>query len=257
MRSLCNVVLACVLVSLTSPVLASFTVYNPPYPPEATIQEVISAAYGGLFVPAGAGGLDFTNGTISAVRIEDLNSSQEQPTISSLIGPIGGDDQLWKAEFISALAIASWGRYQMEFGYFEGESGGTYHKLFNQTGWADQVSGSAELSQLSGQVIRWARGGEYRVFSSLSGDTAADNWKDTAHPDHMITYRIDGLPDASEGIYTWLIFWEDKLPWEVQADYDYNDMVVQIKTRAIHVEVPEPGAAAAILLLGLLAIRMR
>jgi hypothetical protein len=47
--------------------------------------------------------------------------------------------------------------------------------------------------------------------------------------------------------------WEDKLPGEPYADFDYNDLVVQITATA----VPEPAAISAMLGLGALTTLRR
>jgi hypothetical protein len=227
---------------------AAFTSYNSPPPGEGSQPGILETVYGGgTFVPTSPGSKNFTNGAITAVRVEDTYN----PAVDGLTPPsplsttenIGNDDRLWSGNFHLASAEAIFGVYRQEFGYYNGASGGTYHKLFDQTGYGYDVQGSADLDplNLSNTTIRWARGGENRVLSSNPSDNQDGL-------DHLITYRIDGLGD---GQLTWLLFWEDKLSWEQNADFDYDDEVVQIK--AYHSAqplpaVPEPGTIALLLL---------
>ncbi len=236
------------LVAATTPVFAAFTPVNPPPYGDDTHREVLSVVYGGNFQPV-PGTLDLSNGSLVAVRIDDYQQSvptgPEQIAPTNLVGgPMGSDDQFWQADFRLASAEAIFGVYRQEFGYFDGISGGNYVKLFDQTGYGYNVDGSADLSSLSGHVLRWARGGENRVLSSLPSDNADGL-------DHMVTYRIDGLADARNlGMSTWVLMWEDKYPWEQNADFDYEDMVVQIKAMPI----PEPTMAGLLLAGALLGI---
>src|SRR4029078_9327257 len=147
-------------------------------------------------------------------RVEDIAAA---PTI---VTPPNGsqDDQLWQANFQLSSAEAIFGAFNQQVGYYLGASGGTYVNLFNSSGWGYGVTGGADLTSLSGQLLRWARAGQSRIVSSLISDN-------TDGKDHMVTYNIQGL---NNGKITWLIMFEDKFTGEEYADFDYNDLVVQI-----------------------------
>ncbi|HVT91096.1 MAG TPA: DUF4114 domain-containing protein [Tepidisphaeraceae bacterium] len=210
-------------------------------------QAILSRVYGGTFVPTSPGSNDFTNGTITAYRVEDsYNAILDGPNPPSPLSPnydIGNDDQLWTADFHSASAKAIFGDYHQEFGYYDGASGGTYHSLFQESGYGYDVNGHASLDGLPDGPIRWARGGEGRIFTSQASDNPDG-------VDHLITYRIVGLNNDK---LTWLLLWEDLLPGE-HPDYDYQDNVIQITACGgppIAPSVPEPGSIALIVVAGL------
>jgi hypothetical protein len=240
---------------------AGFTPINPPPFGEDTHQEIFSAVYGGNFVPTGALNLDFTNGTITATRVEDfvdptLSLSRFEPL--SLINSYGSDDQIWQADFQFASAEAKFAVFQQKFGYFLGLDGNEYHNLFDQTGLIYNVQGESSLAEVSGQVIRWARAGEDRIVSSRPSDNADGM-------DHMVTYQITGVdqPVIIDGqqvrgqqnnLIRWLVFFEDKFQGEQLFDFDYNDLVVEITATT---PIPEPGIAMPLVLAGLLGRRRR
>ena len=111
------------------------------------------------------------------------------------------------------------------FGYFAGASGGSFTQLFATSGSGFAVSGSG-LVDFTGGTWRWGRTGGPNVHSGLASENA-----DAV--DHMVTYRITGL--GSETV--WLVFFEDKNVGDEEADFDYNDLVVEIRA------VPTPMAA--------------
>lgn len=235
------------------PAYGAFTSYNPPPPWDATVQQVLNATYGGFFNPTGPSNRDWSNGTVSLIRVEDTYNPSTSPAAPlSLTENVGNDDRFWTANFLHAQAEAVWGVYQQKFGYYEGTSGGTYHNLFDVSGYAYDVTGSADLSSLSGKTIRFARAGENRIFSSDPANNTQDNL------DHLLTFRVEGL---NNGKLTWLLFWEDKLPWEQNADFDYEDLVIQVTATPSSGQtlpgVPEPTTLAMLLPMGLLALRRR
>ncbi|HEY7090824.1 MAG TPA: PEP-CTERM sorting domain-containing protein [Tepidisphaeraceae bacterium] len=236
---------------------AGYTPINPPPFGEDTHQEILSQIYGGTFVPLG---LDFTNGTVTATRVEDFTDPGEAKTPLQLVTSFGSDDQLWQSDFRFACAEAKFAVYKQDFGYFDGLTDNTYHKLFDQDGLDYNVTGDADLSSLSGKLLRWGRGGEDRVLSSRPSDNADGR-------DHMVTYLITGLDEPGTlpslrsqppaNLKRWLIFFEDKFQGEQGADFDYNDLVVEIT--ATQVAIPEPASAVSVAMLGgfLLARRGR
>jgi hypothetical protein len=233
---------------LSSARAAIYTVVNPPPPPEKNTSEILSHIYGGTFTPAG---LDYTNGVITAHRISDSAGSglSQRPLNlfeSNLPNGDGGgldsnpevdtSDQLWTADSVVATATARYALYNQRFGFFDGTSGGSYVPIFDVSGSDFNVSGAGSIGNLGGHTWRWARAGDnHSPFTSQNSDNPDS-------VDHMVTYRIDftGSSLGSTTVTTYLLFWEDKAP-DDHPDYDYNDLVVEI--RASRTDVPEPASA--------------
>jgi MYXO-CTERM domain-containing protein len=227
---------------------AIFTVVNPPPFPEKNTSEILSHIYGGNFTQAG---LDYTNGVITAHRIADGAGSGRSMRPLNLFEndlpgnpgggldtdpPVDTTDQLWTADSVVATAQARYALYSQRFGFFDGTSGGSYIPIFDVTGSDFNVSGAGSIANLGGHTWRWARAGtNFAPFTSQNSDNPLS-------VDHMVTYRIDfsssGL--GSTTVTTYLLFWEDKAPND-NPDYDYNDLVVEI--RASRTDVPEPASA--------------
>jgi hypothetical protein len=236
---------------------AGFTTINPPfYDNEATPLELMQS----LYAPSGPTfnkvGENYTNGTITATRLQDfldvLGIADGNPVTNLIVntgGNLNGVDQLWQANFSSVSAKAVFGTFGQEFGYFDGATGGTYHSLFTSSGFGFGITGAATITDnsLTSQIIRWARGGDNPLFTSLPTDNPDGL-------DHMVTFRIDGL---NNGVSTFLVMFEDKLPGQPVDDFDYNDLVVQII--ASPVAVPEPASAGLLVFgtLGAMAARRR
>jgi hypothetical protein len=230
-----------------SSAFGAFTTINAPIFAEDNRVQILSNVYGGTFTPVGPDNLNYTNGSITATRVNDLYQPlvDPAPTIIGGGGPIY-DDQVWNGAFTLASAQAVFGDFHQEFGYFDGASGGTYVKLFDVTGIHYDATGEADLSQLSGHTLRWARGGEDRVWSSQIYDNSDQK-------DHMVTYQISGLQDNK---LTWLLMWEDKKVGEIFADFDYNDLVVELKALP-RADVPEPTALMPLAFVGLAGLRRK
>jgi hypothetical protein len=221
------------------------TVFNPP-PNEQSHQQIFNRLYGGNFVAGPEGSFSFTNGSIYAERIEDqlFGTESDEPLDMASTGG-DGTDQFWNANFTFASAEAKFAAYEQTFGHRVGTEGGTFQQLFELEGSGYNVNGDANLNLISGQTIRWARGGQGRNFSSREADNS-DNY------DHMVTYQILDAPDgAPADDLTWLVFWEDKYLHE-PSDLDYNDLVVEIKANVI----PEP-AGLSLLAIGVLGLSRR
>lgn len=231
---------------------AVFTTVNPATPPEKSTNEILSHIYGGTFVPVG---VNYTNGVITATRIAD-NAAVGGRSIKPLnlfddnLGGGNGDgvntepladttDQLWTADSVVATAQARYAVYTQKFGFFDGTSGGSYVPVFDVTGDGFNVTGAGSIANLGGHTWRWARAGGFFTFTSQNVDNPSSI-------DHMVTYRVDfnsGGDLGSSTVTTYLLFWEDKAPNDnPPPDYDYNDLVVEI--RASRTDVPEPASAA-------------
>jgi hypothetical protein len=251
MRS-AGVVFACLLVgSICSPSMASFTTINAPAGGENSQAQILSHTYSGTFVPV-PGTLNYTNGTLIATRVEDTYTGNLTPLSPlSVTGNVGNDDQVWHADFKFVSAEAVFADYNQEFGYFDPTTN-AYTQLITNIGHNYNVTTtSVNISSLSGDTIRWARGGDNGVFSSRISDNPDG-------VDHMVTYRIDGLSDASSGMLTWVLFWEDMKKGQTGADFDFQDLAVQIKAMPlVSSPAPEPTAVAALAVAGLFGLGRR
>lgn len=197
---------------------AGFTPVNAPPDAELSHASVLSYTYGGSFTAAG---LSFTNGSITATRLEDFGASP------SLL------DQCWKGDLIGARAIGRWAGYEQKLGVIAGESGaGSFQELLTVSGNGINVTGSASATSLSAAGYRFARGGGGELMTSL----AADN---RGAVDQMVSYRLDGLDGIGT---TYLLCFEDLGPG-TNSDWDYNDLVVEVTTgNPAVVGVPLPPA---------------
>jgi hypothetical protein len=236
----------CLLALLAPTASGSFTQINPPHPGEDTHQQILSNVYGGTFLPFGAEGVDFSNGSILAKRVHDVIENRPGGP-QEMGGPTGGEDdsdQLWRALFQGATAEAKFAEFEQNFGYFPGASGGSYIQLFSVSGNGYNVSGEVNIPSLADTTLRWGRGGQGRVVSSLIADNQ-DN------EDHMVTYQILSAPDGGEVQQRWLILFEDIFRGEPFADFDFNDLAVEITA------IPEPSGLAVCAMLGAALARRR
>jgi len=211
------------------------TVQAPIYGGELSIAQILSGVYGETFA---ASGEDFVSAGITAKRMDDFG----------IIGPLSttgavgsAADEVWQGSFTKATAKARYAGYNQEFGYIDGESGGTYTKLLDVVGngTAPAVTGEAVDINVPG-LFRLARGGQNGVFSSKALDNADSL-------DHMVTYQIQGLADAGSFV-SWMVFFEDlnQIAGVQSSDRDFNDLAVELKAAV----VPLPPAA----LMGLIGL---
>lgn len=224
LRALCGAL----ILSSVSTAQAAFSPVSLPIFNEDTHQEIFSHVYGSPFVPSG---LNYTNGSITAVRVDDAV------------------DQIWQDFWESANVKAIFAANDQKFGYKLGDSGGSFVELINATGEDYAVTGSANLTSVSAQTLRWVRAGDGFAFSSKPTEN-------TDGKDHMVTYQIQGLTDGKK---TFFLFFEDLATGEPTADFDYQDLV--IKLTAIpepEANVPEPTSLGLLALGGMmLAARKR
>ncbi len=203
---------------------ADFTTVNPPPTAgELGLADILSGVYGGTFV---ASGNDFTNGTVSAIRVND------------------DLDQLFPTNTYSASAKAVYADFGQRFGYLPGADGSTYVNLFDVDGDGFAVTGAASDVDIDGP-FRFARNGDLGLVATSD---PADN-PDAA--DHLVTYLIDGL-DTTDSVA--ILAFEDR----VAFDFDFNDLVVEVTTPGATV-IPSPAALGGglMLLTGLVARRRR
>jgi hypothetical protein len=214
---------------------ANLTSIQAPPSREQDQAQILGHAYGGTFV---SDGNDLTNGAIRAVRLDDATG-----------------DQVFAGGTYSVRTLAQFAQRQQGFGYFDGASGGSYHKLFEVSGSNYAATGSKTNVNTSTESIRFAMNGKSAVYTTASADNA--NAKDAA-----ITYRIDGLGD---NLVRYALFWENlnaDEPSGVKTVNDYNDLAVEVSrggpsaANGAAAAAPLPAAvwSGGALLVGVLAL---
>lgn len=204
--------------------MAGFTPVGAPHVGEDSLNTIFNTIYAQTFVPSGADYIG--NGGVTLTRVDDfglggvLNLGAGVPGLT--------DDQQWSDGVVAASAQARFASDSQSFGYFPGSAGGAYSNLFDVTGSGYGVSGNAVA--LIGPSFRWARSGG--IFGNVQTSSIADN---PDQQDHVITFRVTGLNNGA--FNTWLLCWEDRNTGQPDADFDYNDLVVEINA------VPTPMAA--------------
>ena len=210
---------------------AGFTPVKAPPDAELSHRAILDYTYGGTFAPAG--GVKFTNGTITATRLEDFGAAADALDL----------DQCFAGDIVSARAIGRWAGYQQKLGFVAGEHGaGSFRELLTVAGDGVNVTGSASAARTGGAGFRFARGGGGELMTSL----AADN---RGGADQMVSYRLDGFGPADT--ITYLLCFEDLGPG-TNSDWDYNDLVVEVTTTdpAIAPLPPAVWSALTVLLTG-------
>lgn len=221
---------------------ANLTTVQGPPGSEHTHAQILSNLYGGAFVGAGFSAPSYTNGTVTATRVDDTNAAGGIGSNLNLVTGAPGlpvTDQQWVDGIAITSAEAKFASFSQKFGYNDGSG---YTNLFDVTvngpgGY--NVSGSATHQFSAGAPWTWMRAGTGGTYSS----------QNSANPDgdrdHMVTYAISGLAGLGANETVWLLFWED-LPGAFnsgKSDRDFNDLVVQINAKAPSLEaVPLPGA---------------
>jgi len=205
---------------------AGFSTIQTPLSGNMTQPALLDHIYGGTFTLED--GVDYTNGTITAVRISDT-----LPNTSSLSydnpGPTA-TDQIWQDNTFQATVEYSSAEYpSTPFGYIPGSSGGTFTPLFTVSGSGYAVTGSGSFSPASG-TFRVAAVNHFGDLSSLPSDN-------TDSQDHMVTYEIDGTGGTGD---TYLALFTDYGNSGTDAYFDYQNLVVQLQTNSSN--VPEPGS---------------
>jgi len=231
------------LVAVTAaPALAGFTdVYAPARSGELSHQAIIQGIYGGSFAGSGLNmvGSGASSGIV-ATRMEDFGAGGPMNLVS---GGAGFDDQMWTDGIAVTTAQAKYASLNQNL--FYRDSTGTHH-LF-------QATGSGFLSGVTSQQFTvagnfdWIRStyhfGDIPFGSRTWSSVESRNHYGDPGPglDHMVTYKITGLNTTDT---VWLMFWEDLsgplgyCDSGQMADRDFNDLVVEVRARA----VPLPGA---------------
>jgi hypothetical protein len=188
---------------------AGFTTIGPPNygnGGEATQAEILSNSYGGTF---SSSGLDFTNGTLTATRLDDSTDTSAPTGITSI------------------KTLATFARYSQGLGYGDVNSP---TQLFNVTGDGFAATGTSGAVDLPAgtSFVRTGDG-----FNQSSKDSENKDGQD-----HLVTYLLTGSGVTGT---TYVLFWEDKTTQQ-HSDFDFNDLAVEVKVGS-PVVVPLPAAA--------------
>ncbi|MEM1212736.1 MAG: hypothetical protein AAGI68_10615 [Planctomycetota bacterium] len=213
------------VVGCASSASGGFTTIAPPFDGEVGHEAILESAFGGDFV---ASGLDFSNGTITATRVDD------------------DDNQLFEIPVFDAEVEAVFASLDQTFGYLPGPSGGDFVTIFDVVGKAFNVTGSVEGLTIADQPFRFARRGANGIDSSLDADNGG--------LDKLVTYEITGLDTDAD---VTLLFFEDLLG--TVKDDDFQDLVVKVTARpGTPRPIPNPAAlGAGLVMLGALMLRRR
>jgi len=198
-----------------------YTLFNDPPPGEDSHLDIINDIYS-MYGTFSADGLGFDNGSgVTVKRVYDTNGGDM--SLHILLGDETGVDQIWTDGTAMVTASAKFADLSQSFGWNDngGATGSGYVELLTE---ADIGGPSVDIMIM----------GDFLWGIQPNGDewwSAIDQNSDTT--DHLITYYVEGLPDAAPGEAVWLLFWED-LP--DAGDADYNDFVVELRA------IPEPSA---------------
>jgi hypothetical protein len=133
----------------------------------------------------------------------------------------GGAASPWSGQIVSAQTEAVFGKRGYGVGYVDATGATT-----------PLVGGTSGSASPAGDFSLVRTGGK----QTLSSDAVAN----ADGREHLITYSITGQKsDGSGPVKTWLMFWEDK---PAHAGWDYNDLVVEMKTRGISAAAVAPAA---------------
>ena len=250
-----SIVAACVVIGCAVPANAGFTEIgsssNRGGPGHA---EILAGIYGGSFT---ADGVNFSNGTISAVRVHDFDAGDGYSgSLALLSGSLDGvNDQVWN-DGIALMGVRTrTGSYGTSFGVYQGDdqpaTGFTGSSLLSTGANPFVGTGMTYGSTTLAGDWRWGMDSDGN-FSSFMGDNDGG-------ADHMVTYMITGEGLAALGYAAdatvWLLFW-DKGGAD-DANREFNDYVVEIVAAAVAIPIPAPVALAGVGLIGLLLVRKR
>lgn len=196
---------------------AGFTPVGPPFPGEKTQAQILSNAFGGTFTPSGE---NYTNGTITATRLDDTTDTSFSGNIDSV-------------EVLGVFA-----KLGQALGY--STDGSTVVPILTATGKGFAATGSSGPIDIPGSY-EFVRDGDGQTFFSNPANNPDGK-------DHQVTYLLSGKGVTGK---TYVLFFED-LTAKNHGDFDFQDLVVEVNS-AKPATVPLPAAAytGMSLLLGL------
>lgn len=235
----------CAAITVASSATAEYVVVQPPEPDELTHAEILQSTYSPgqawFALPRGERSdeeLDFSNGSITATRVEDIALDSVIDVTRHYDGETA--DALWQGGPMTIRALARFAVDEQTFGVAAAGDPAGFTPLFTVTGDGLQVEGEAELDASAADPFAWGRSGSRWTW--LSDAEANGNAED-----HVVTYHVSGVGD---GMSRWVLFWEDKAFYT--SDRDYNDLVVEVCA-----PIPEPSTVLVGLTVGLLLMRRR
>jgi hypothetical protein len=180
-------------------------------PVEKNELRIFDHIYGGHFTQDG---LNFSsNSGITATRVDNASP--------------------WTGQIVSAKTEAVFGNHSRGYGVGYSDASGQTTSLFGVKGHGYKVGGASGPVTPAGDFSLVRTGGQ-----PLSSNVAAN----ADGREHLITYSITGLKsDTGGAVKTWLTFWEDK---PAHTGWDYNDLVVEMKTKGISAAAVAPAPAA-------------
>lgn len=192
---------------------ATYTSVSAPPANEKSHEQIIEDILGGDFTQAGN---DFIGGAVTVTRVDD------------------DLDQSYDFASWSVFAQAVWAGASQSFGTLEDG------QLFSVGGDEDSVSGSA-FDFDGGQGIVFKRfGNEFQTLEVSTDPTLNPNGKD-----HVVTYTYT-VDDIDGPVTSYLLFFEDLNETSPLSDWDYNDLVVELRGTPLEQDaiIPEPGSLA-------------
>ncbi len=215
---------------LATPAMAAFTPIKPAASFNKSHQGIFADYYGGDFTATGPGGLSFTNGSVTATRVDDA------------------DDQTFNLGTFSVTEIASFAALPQTLGFKPGGigTGGGLTNLLSVPGGENDNPANFTVGPVDTDgTIRFVRSSTGLTSSSAESENVDG-------VDRLVTYSLtgDGIDDT-----LFALFFEDRKAGT--SDEDFNDLVVLVGADGF-AAVPTPSAAMAGLgLLGLIGLRRR
>jgi hypothetical protein len=226
---------------------------------ETTVAEILDVLYGDGSIDGDNNAFEgwsslegsFTHNGVTLTRVHDRKDNGDRGDSLNIAGTQTLDqsvtDQVWVDGIADAAGEARFAGFNQQFGFKNGDSGGSYTNLFNLSGSGFGVSGGFSGQSFAGEW-RWGRDGGGDQQSSRDDENDGGT-------DQMVTFKVEGLTGGKYdgALAVWVVFFEDKDGNDGGADFDYNDLVVEI----IAVPLPAPLALAGLGLIGVAAGRKR
>jgi len=227
-----HVALIAPMIILSGSASAGFTSIQPPTGGEASHAEVFQSFYGGTFNSDGS--LNFSNGDITATRIEDtgpINIITLDTGNGSAVG-----DEFFAGTSVFVIPRLGEAMDETGLGFINGDGSFT------------PVAPTNDINQLFTATLSGVT--RFALANSTTGAVITSSLADNVDGlDHMVTYHITS--DSELFGNRWVILFEDRLDGELGFDLDYNDAVFEI------IAVPSPASAIALSLLAIPAARRR